>query len=417
MLQRVWEDVRGGAEHFQQRSVPLPVNRLRQFVHGLCLPFHLARTLLADGATRWRYLTVSLAQAVTIVVLAVLFTGSGKEVVETIGPEEWSQEREAELEARLEAAEQELEAAEQELKEAVHTAEQFEKVAEGAAVIAGTVGVDREALRAKVKEALEAEKQKRDALRAAGPRKLKVRRVVYWAVFFSFLHTAQWIVIALSRDYHTALSREASLLSGVPPEDEPLAPRVRLNIQWLRNKLRRRWRALVVFATGVPLLWVLKKLLIWGSDAGELLTGFYDGLFTALLTAWGAWWFVVFTAGKSALAWREQSPREPWFLRGWNWLGSRAAPLRPAVGSYGALWKRFTLDTFSPAASVERQPWSLSGLAVTRAFAALPLVKCFLRPFIPVAAAHLLLAGEAGAGEGSARPGQAEPVGSDRAAS
>jgi hypothetical protein len=34
------------------------------------------------------------------------------------------------------------------------------------------------------------------------------------------------------------------------------------------------------------------------------------------------------------------------------------------------------------------------GLAVARLLEQLPLVRCFLRPFIPVAAAHLLVAGE-----------------------
>jgi hypothetical protein len=318
---QVWEDVRRGAVHFQQRNVPLPVNWLGQFAHGLCLPFHLARALFADRAQRRSYLKVCTLQVVAVLALALLFTGWGKKVVEPIAPKE---------------------------------------------------------------------------------PQASTRVVVYWAALFSALQLAQWIVIALSRDYHTALSREVSLLNGVAPEDEPLTPRIRLNMPWLRNKMKRRWRGLVVFFVGVPLLWVARVL-----PGGKT-------VFTVLLSAWGAWWFVVFTAGKSARAWDELAPREPWFLRGWSWLTASIAPLRWALfGMYSSLWTTFTRPVFAPVACVERQPWVFSGLAVARALAVLPLVKCFLRPLIPVAAAHLMAQGAA-AGEGDVRsveaPGLAAAV-------
>ncbi|PTL85289.1 hypothetical protein DAT35_00765 [Vitiosangium sp. GDMCC 1.1324] len=410
MLRQVWEDVRRGAEHFHQRQVPLPVNRLGQFVHGLSLPFHLARALLADKTTRSRYLRVSLTQTAVIIALAALFTGSGKEVVESVGPEDWSEQvEEAQADAEEAAADAQVRA-----EEAVRQAEQFEKAAEKVAALAEKAGADGDEVRAKVeeslrkakevvseaKESLREEKEARESQKAAKesakdaerPRKRTVHQVVYWATFLSSLHLAQWIVIALSRDYHTALAREASLLSGIPPEDEAFSPRVRLNMQWLRNKMKRRWRALLVFAVATPLLWLVKLPLIWGGDS----------VFTALLSVWGTWWFVVFTAGKSSLAWNEPTPREPWFLRGWRWATSHLVPLRGPMGTYGSVWTAVTRPVFSPIASVERQPWSFSGLAVTRAFAALPVVKCFLRPVIPVAASHLLLADAAGSVEASA---------------
>jgi hypothetical protein len=359
----------------------LPVNRLGQLVHGLCLPFHLVRTLLEDRRLRWRYLAVSLLQVVAILGLTVLFTGSGKEAVESVGPDEWTEPREEEAEARMERA------------------RELEKVAEGAAVIAGMAGSDPGEVRASVEQALkeaqaakEGRRAAREAAKAEGKKaerpvkKRTVPRAIYWAALLSSLQIAQWIVIALSRDYHKALSREVSLRTGVAPEDEPLTPRVRLNASWLRRKMMRRWRALVVFALGLPVLWVLTLLLPWS-----------DRLFTMLMFLWGAWWFVVFTAGKSALAWNEQAPREPWFLRGWNGLTSRVAPPRwMLLGVYGSVWTKHTREVFAPAACVEQRPWGLMGLAVVRALAALPLVKCFLRPVIPVAAAHLLVAEEAG---------------------
>ncbi|REG37396.1 hypothetical protein ATI61_101380 [Archangium gephyra] len=372
----------------------MPVNRLAQLVHGACLPFHLLRSLWEDRALRRRYLTVSVLQAAAIVGLAVLFTGSGKQVVETVAPGEWSEEHREEVERELEKARAELEEAEA----GMERLRKLQKVAEGSGRLAGMAGADPEAVRAAVEKALKEAQAAEDRRRAARDaaeseserverlmQKRKVQWMVYWAALLSSLQIAQWIVIALSRDFHTVLEREVSLRTGVTPEDEPLTPRVRLNLGWVRSKMKRRWRALVWFGLGVPVLWVARMALPWGRE-----------LFTVLMSLWGAWWFVVFTAGKSARAWSEQNPREPWFLRGWNMLTSRL----PVLSVYGSLWTRQTSEVFSPAASVERRPWGLMGLAVVRALAALPLVKCFLRPFIPVAAAHLLTGAEPAAPEG-----------------
>ena len=292
-LWRVWGDVRRGVEHLPRVGAALPSSRVGRLAHGASLPWHVLRALMADPRTRRRYWTVSLAQAGTILALALLVTW-------------WS-----------------------------------------------------------------------DPLVEEGSRQGWGRWLVYGAAFLSTLHVAQWAVIALTRDFHTELSREASLLMGVPVEDEPLVPRVRLNVGWMRNKLMRRWRALMVFAIGAPLLWLCK----WVVPGGRVIA-------PALVALWGVWWFVVFTAGKSALAWREREPREPGFLRAWKALTSRV----PFLRGYGSMWARITRPVFSPIVQVERGPWGFTGLALVRALSALPLVKCFLRPLIPVAAAHLLMA-------------------------
>lgn len=204
----------------------------------------------------------------------------------------------------------------------------------------------------------------------------------YGAALFSSLHLFQWIVIALSRDHHTVLEREASLRTGLEPEDGPLEPRVRLNVGWLVKKLKQRWRAVWLFAWGVPVLWVLSRL----TQVFKGVMPSATDVLAALLSLWGAWWFVVFTAGKSSRGWDEPAPRAPWFLRAWSHLGSRVALL----GRYGARWERASQSVFSPAAEVERRPWGFLGLGLARALSALPLIRCFLRPTIPVAAAHLL---------------------------
>ncbi|MFY0575564.1 hypothetical protein ACN28S_15435 [Cystobacter fuscus] len=225
---------------------------------------------------------------------------------------------------------------------------------------------------------------KDDVAREVGKRTGVELWLVYSAAIFSSLQLFQWIVIALSRDHHTVLSREASVRTGLEPEDEPLTPRVRLNMSWLKKKLKQHWRALWLFAWGMPVLWVANRLCrpAYGDVLGE------TGLMPLLASLWGGWWFVVFTAGKSARAWTQENARAPWFLRAWNWLGSHVPPL----GAYGRRWTRVTQPVFSPAACVEQRPWGLMGLALARAVSKLPLVRCFLRPTIPVAAAHLLAA-------------------------
>jgi hypothetical protein len=365
----------------------------------------MARALFEDRGALRRYLKVGALQALTVLALAVVFTGSGKEVVETVGHEQLGETHEEAEEAQREVEEALQEAREAQALEKKRREEREAEALEKAAGIAQAVAQlaetgAAEAQRAKVMAAVEEAKRaaqkarelRRAAKKAEREHRHTVRRMVYWATLFTALQIAQWVVIALSRDYHTALSRELSLRVGLVPEDEPLTPRIRLNLRWLSNKMKRRWRGLVAFSLGMPLFYFLKALLPGGTF-----------LFSVLVSLWGAWWFVVFTAAKSARAWEEPAPREPWFLRGWSQLSARFAFLRwSPFNAYNSLWTTFTRPLFSPAASVERQPWSLSGLAVVRALSMLPLLKCFLRPLVPVAASWLLL--QDGTGQGSASP-------------
>jgi hypothetical protein len=294
----MWDNVLSGAMHFQRRELPPPRHPVRQFFHGLCLPFHLARALLSDPAARRRYVRVGSFQAMAILALGLMCTGSADK--------------------------------------------------------AGDVAIE----------------------------------LKFWAKLLAAMQILQWIVVALSRDYHDAISRDASLLTGVPPEDEPLTPRVRLDVAWVRKKLSRRIRALLVFLAGLPALFMLTAPLPSRQD-----------LLSVLIPAWSAYWLVVFTAAKSARAWDEEATAgAPWFLRAWIWLTTRVPGLRWGfLQRYGRFWENRTRSVFSPAAEVERQPWAFAGLSVIRALAILPLLKCFLRPLVPVAAAHLLVAQRAAA--------------------
>ncbi|WP_148282363.1 hypothetical protein [Corallococcus coralloides] len=198
----------------------------------------------------------------------------------------------------------------------------------------------------------------------------------FWALFFGSLSAVQWIVVALSRDYHTVISREASLATGVPPEDPEITPSVRLNVPWLRAKLQRRWRAFLLFVMGMPAILLLCIPLCWVPRSFTLLSG-----------AWGFWWLLVFTAAKSDRAWMAPVTRPPWFVRVWSALPAlHGWPLRNYVARLG----RRAEDVAAPIAAVERQPWVFAGLALTRFVGSIPPFRCFTRPFIPVASAHLL---------------------------
>ena len=226
--------------------------------------------------------------------------------------------------------------------------------------------------------------------------------LAFWAALFAALQLAQWVVIALSRDYHDAISRQASLLTGLEPEEEDVPPRVRVNFIWLRKKLKRRWRAFMLLMAGVPAALVLTVPFVCG----------YRTVFSVLFTAWSAWWWVVFTAAKSSRAWEPGAApvRQPWFLRAWTWLTTRVPGLRwVALQRYGAQWSRRTEEVFAPIASTERHPWAFAGLAVVRFIGSFPPMKFFVRPLIPVASAHLLADDVAAAKKAHDAEGKAEP--------
>jgi hypothetical protein len=276
------------AWHLQQRS--LPEGRWAQLVHGLCLPWHLARALLRAPAARRLYLRVGVTQALVVLGLGLALLSESPDT-------------------RL-----------------------------------------------------------------------------FWLKLLAALQGAQWVVVALSRDYHDVIGREASLLTGLEPEDGPLEPRVRLDGRWVVRKLKQYLRGMWLTALGTPVLWLASRALPDPLD---------EWAFAGLSVAWSGWWLLVFTAGKSARAWRDEPAPAPWCLRGWRWLEAQLAVLKKfPLRVYGALWEVSVRPVGSPATRAERQPWAFAGLAVVRVLSELPLLKCFVRPLIPVAAAHLLEAGE-----------------------
>ncbi|MFL5347218.1 MAG: hypothetical protein ACJ8AT_20740 [Hyalangium sp.] len=362
--------------HFQERRGSAPTHPVRQFFHGLFLPFHLFVALWKDPVARRRFLRVGFVQSLIILALAFAYSRWSTR------NEDDAQERSAP--AGLKTARQ-LERGHFKLQMKIAA----EKATRKAKALAQKTGekapeVDEEADPDEADEAegaTEAE-QAEAAVTAPKPKRFIDHDLEFWAALFAAMHMAQWVVIALSRDFHDTVSRDASLLTGLEPEDEPVEPRVRLDLKWLRRKISRRFRAFMVFTVGVPILYGISSPL-----------PFRHPLASMLITSWSVYWIVVFTASQSGHAWRNPEAGPPWFLRGWSWLTTRVPGFRWAVPrAYGRFWENQTRSLFSPAAELEKQPWAFAGLALTGMLSMIPLMKCFLRPLMPVAAAHLLVA-------------------------
>jgi hypothetical protein len=390
---------------------------VRQFFHGAALPLHLLRALWADPVARRFYLRVALLQSLAIIGLSVLMAPSRDKERDTeelaeleapvppLAPDAEEQERQRfKLEVKLKAEEFERTLREATGQEQATAGERVQAVATAAKELAETAKTEGRARRAR-EEARQLEEAK-----LLGPveRILKNlnREAKFWAALFAIMQIIQWVVIALSREYHDAISREASLLTALEPEDGPLTPRVRLNMRWVRKKISRRIRALLVFLAGLPVIYALAAPLYPIRSA----------LLAVLIPAWSAYWLVVFITAKSAYAWTNTAPPEPWFLRGWTWLTTQVPGFRwRFLQRYGEFWARRTREVFPPAAEMEKQPWALAGLTLVGTLSMLPLVKCFLRPLIPVAAGHLLVARQQA--ERAAAPKHLEPPAQPPAAS
>ncbi len=202
------------------------------------------------------------------------------------------------------------------------------------------------------------------------------------AAIYASLGIAQTGVLALSRDFHDALSRELSLLVNVAPEDPPMRPKIRLDLPWVRRKANRRAQFFLGFLPGAALI----SFIGWLVPPHRILT-------TVLTTLWAAYWWMVMTAGQSARAWSppETTPR-PWYLRAWFALTERVFLFRWALPRWwGRIWERFARRFYGPSERVEEQPLEFAGLALSRALTLVPVVKLLLRPVFSVAAARLLV--------------------------
>jgi hypothetical protein len=204
-----------------------------------------------------------------------------------------------------------------------------------------------------------------------------------WSVLYATISGVEWVVIALSRDYHDRVSRDASLLTGLTPEEDEKTPRVRIDLKWMWKRLRDKARGFFVFASVVPLLGLISTI-----------AGIGPYLSAALLTLWSVYWAGVFAASRTVHGWRdEDSAPDPIFLRGWERVTRRLpGAVRWAPKTYGHILRRSTRSLFAPASRLEARPWELTGLSLARTLRHVPGLYLALRPFYGVAAAHVLVA-------------------------
>jgi hypothetical protein len=192
---------------------------------------------------------------------------------------------------------------------------------------------------------------------------------------YGFMIVAEWLVIALTRQYDDEIARRVALLAKVAPEDEPKTPKVTFDPKWALRKLRDRIRGTLIFASAFP-LYVLVEA-----------TGTTRFVAPALVALWGLYWSVVYSAAKSGHAWRDepQGPL-PFFLRPFE----AGMTKHPRLFAYPRLLAWLMRPVGSPATHGERSFGAFLGLVAVRALTHVPFVYLWLRPFVAVAAARIV---------------------------
>lgn len=228
-----------------------------------------------------------------------------------------------------------------------------------------------------------------------------------WAILLTLYTTAsifEWIVIALTREHHDAMSFRVSSHVGVPPEERIDAPRVRVDVQWLVTKMKRRVQGgIILLVSGLPaavfLLILIVPFLAAIEDALKTVPGakpalelFANALPNAVLFAVGAYWLGVFTLGKTAHAWRDEIVSDPFFLRAFDRWADRFPRLLGWLHLYARVLRRALGLVRRPAYVVEHAGWETAGFILLRIVVSLPCVYVLVRPLIPVAATVVIAA-------------------------
>ncbi len=209
------------------------------------------------------------------------------------------------------------------------------------------------------------------------------------AAFLGALAVVEWCVIALSREHHDKIGADVARLLGIPPDEDVVDPRIRLNATWMWTKLKRRAQGVLVMLVSVaPSVVVAAFFLL-------LIVPFLDELGGLLLNVVVAlviyYWIAVIAIGKTSWAWRHDIDREPLPLRIITVVGARSRWLLPFRLWAWSLRKSMALIV-RPARHLEHLPWEGAGLALARVVMGFPVVYVVMRPFFPVAATLLLTA-------------------------
>ena len=204
------------------------------------------------------------------------------------------------------------------------------------------------------------------------------------AVLGGSLVSAQWVTLALSREFQDPVARALCGVAGIEPEDEASKPRLGLDAKWLLKKIKQRLRGVLVLLPGfiafVPLY------------LAAAIAGVDDFVMPPLMFGWSFYWWCAFTAGRSARAWKDEA------------AGTLPAPVRwwlaRTESTFGFRWffprwlGRFavyaTRRDAAPAVAMERDLPAFVGLGLARMVLSLPLLRLFFRSAIDMAAADVL---------------------------
>lgn len=209
-----------------------------------------------------------------------------------------------------------------------------------------------------------------------------------WAVaalWVSNLVVVQTLVLAFTRDFQDRLSNELAVAHGLPAEDAfPERARLRLDFKWLRRNLRRRWRGVVMVGATVlvalPVVVVLVPL-----DLGGFALEY-------VVSAASVYWWVVFTAARSAWAWETEKDVSPaWPMSAWVEFAEKTSWARWCGMHLGARFLAWaTKEMAAPAREVDANWPAFLGLGLARVVATVPVVKVAMRAAMVVAVGEVL---------------------------
>lgn len=224
-----------------------------------------------------------------------------------------------------------------------------------------------------------------------------------WARLLS-LYTAmsifEAVIIAFTREHHDGLSYAVSAVVGAPPEEDIARPRVRLDVDWLVTKMKRRVQGGIILLVSVLPFGVLISvavapiaLALADRLGGRALVAFLANAPAQLFVlVAGAYWLGVFTLGKTAHAWRDEIVSDPFFLR-WSDAAADAYPrLCGWLHLYTRVLRRALGRARRPAHVVEAAMFETGGLVLLRVLISAPGLYLLLRPLIPVAATVVIAA-------------------------
>ena len=223
----------------------------------------------------------------------------------------------------------------------------------------------------------------------------KARKRWSWptlAELYGVLAFVEQVLLAFARDHNNQLSRRLCLATGAIPEQPEMIPTLRLEWAWIRLKLRRAIRGLVLVASGSGPI-VLLRVLPWiGSPAA--------GIATSL---WTFYWVAVFAVAAAEIAWQDKGSEQPFFIRATEVVG-RVPVIGWMARLYAKMWRWVVRGVRPACIAFERAPYESVGLGLARAISGFPVLNALFKPVVPVAAQIALrpwLAEKFGSSKGS----------------